>query len=189
MGSGLSNWLFKLRWYNMLFCKIWHNLSLRSYPRKLSLLELVIDLQSKEFFDIQVTIQCRFTLKRVRDIIRICSLMHHTDNYSHHSSIIWSVWVNGWVFVYGLSGCGFRSRCCHLKVMWFIKVKLMFQSFFSTDTESCGQFSTTIGLTKTIYSPIHIGVSGTSSVDHILPSIPFGFSSKVLLLWLYQTIS
>ena len=27
----------------------------------------------------------------------------------------WSVWLNGWVFVYELSGCGFESRCCHLK--------------------------------------------------------------------------
>ena len=22
--------------------------------------------------------------------------------------------LNGWVFVYNLSGCGFKSRCCHL---------------------------------------------------------------------------
>ena len=26
----------------------------------------------------------------------------------------WPVWLNGWVFVYELSGCGFESRCCHL---------------------------------------------------------------------------
>ena len=25
-----------------------------------------------------------------------------------------TVWLNGWVFVYELSGCGFESRCCHL---------------------------------------------------------------------------
>ena len=24
------------------------------------------------------------------------------------------VWLNGWVFVYELSSCGFKSRCCHL---------------------------------------------------------------------------
>ena len=29
-------------------------------------------------------------------------------------SIIWPVWLNGWVFVYELSGCGFESSCCHL---------------------------------------------------------------------------
>ena len=26
----------------------------------------------------------------------------------------WPVWLNGWVFIYELSGCGFESRCCHL---------------------------------------------------------------------------
>ena len=40
--------------------------------------------------------------------------MHRTDKYSQHSSIIWPVWLNGWVFVYELSGCGFESRCSHL---------------------------------------------------------------------------
>ena len=29
-------------------------------------------------------------------------------------STIWSVWLNGWVFVYELSDCRFKSRCCHL---------------------------------------------------------------------------
>ena len=40
--------------------------------------------------------------------------MHHTDKYSEHSSIISSVWPNGWVFVYELSGSGFESNCSHL---------------------------------------------------------------------------
>ena len=40
--------------------------------------------------------------------------MHHTDKYSQHSSIIWLVWLNGWVFVYELCGCGFESSCSHL---------------------------------------------------------------------------
>ena len=31
--------------------------------------------------------------------------MHATNKYSQHSSIIWPVWLNGWVFVFGLSGC------------------------------------------------------------------------------------
>ena len=26
----------------------------------------------------------------------------------------WPVWLNGWVFVYELSGCGFESRCSRL---------------------------------------------------------------------------
>ena len=40
--------------------------------------------------------------------------MHSTDKYSQHSSIIWPVWLNGWVFVYKLSGWGFESSCSHL---------------------------------------------------------------------------
>ena len=44
--------------------------------------------------------------------------MHHTDKYSEHSSIIWPVWSNGWVFVYELSGSGFKSSCSHLKKDW-----------------------------------------------------------------------
>ena len=41
--------------------------------------------------------------------------MHHTDKYSQHSSIIWLVWLKGWVFIYELSGCEFESSCSHLK--------------------------------------------------------------------------
>ena len=40
---------------------------------------------------------------------------HRADMYSQHSSIIWPVWLNGWVFIYELNGCGFESRCCHLE--------------------------------------------------------------------------
>ena len=50
---------------------------------------------SKEFLDIQATIECGFTLKSVRDMIRTYSQMHRTDKYSQHSSIIWPVWLNG----------------------------------------------------------------------------------------------
>ena len=49
-----------------------------------------------------------------RTLIRTYSQMHCTDKYSQHSSIIWPVWPNGWVFVYELNGCGFESRCSHL---------------------------------------------------------------------------
>ena len=36
---------------------------------------------------------------------------------NEHSMILpnWPVWLNGWVFLYKLSGCGFESRCCLLK--------------------------------------------------------------------------
>ena len=47
-------------------------------------------------------------------MIRTYSQMHCTDEYSQHSSIIWPVWQNGWVFIYELSGCGFESSCSHL---------------------------------------------------------------------------
>ena len=40
-------------------------------------------------------IECGFTLKRVRDMIRTYNQMHRTDKYSQHSSIIWPVWLNG----------------------------------------------------------------------------------------------
>ena len=60
------------------------------------------------------TIDCGFTLKSLRDMIRNYSQMHLTDKYSQHISIICPVWLNGWVFVYELSGCGFESRCGHL---------------------------------------------------------------------------
>ena len=32
------------------------------------------------------------------------------------SSIIWAVWLNGLVFVYKLSGCGFESSCSNLNL-------------------------------------------------------------------------
>ena len=34
--------------------------------------------------------------------------MKYTDKDSQHSSVIWPVWLNGWVFVYKLSGFGFE---------------------------------------------------------------------------------
>ena len=45
---------------------------------------------------------------------RTYSQIHRKDKYSEHSSIIWPVWPNGWVFVYQLSGSGFKSSCSHL---------------------------------------------------------------------------
>ena len=58
-------------------------------------------------------IVCGFTLKRVRDMTRRYSQMHPTDKYLEHSSIIWPVWPNGWVFVEELSGSGFESSCSY----------------------------------------------------------------------------
>ena len=41
--------------------------------------------------NIQVTIECGFTLKHVRDMIRTYSQMHRTDKDSQQSSIIQSM--------------------------------------------------------------------------------------------------
>ena len=60
------------------------------------------------------TIECGFTMKLVRGMIITYNQVHCTDKYSQHSSIIWPVWLNGWMFFYELSGCGFESCCCHL---------------------------------------------------------------------------
>ena len=43
---------------------------------------------SKEFLEIQVTIECGFTLKSVRDMKITYSQMNRTDKHSEHSSII-----------------------------------------------------------------------------------------------------
>ena len=56
--------------------------------------------------------------KRVRDMIRTYSQIHRTDQYSQHSSIIWPVWPNGWVFVDELTGFRFESSCSHLNYMF-----------------------------------------------------------------------
>ena len=41
--------------------------------------------------------------------------LHHLAN--------WSVWLNGWVFVYELSDCGIESRCNHLNFRYRICFK------------------------------------------------------------------
>ena len=71
-------------------------------------------VSSNKFLGIQVTIECGFTLKRICDIIRTYSQIHCTDKHFQHSSIIWPVSLNGWVFAYELSGCGFKFRCSNL---------------------------------------------------------------------------
>ena len=53
------------------------------------------------------------TLKCIQDMIKIYSQMHHIDKHSHDSSIIWPIWLNGWVFVCKLSSCRLESSCNH----------------------------------------------------------------------------
>ena len=47
--------------------------------------------------------------------------MDRTDKYSEHSSIIWSIWPNGCVFVLELSGFGLKSRNIHLYIFFIIR--------------------------------------------------------------------
>ena len=66
--------------------------------------------------ELRVWIECGFTLKRVRDMIRTNNQMHRTVKYSQHSSVIWSVWLNRlrnkwlWVRVPLQSPKGYKLR-------------------------------------------------------------------------------
>ena len=43
-------------------------------------------------------------------------IVSHTDfRVSLHSLMKWWVWLIGWMFIYKISGCAFKSRCIHLK--------------------------------------------------------------------------
>ena len=83
---------------------------------QLQLLKLQISclFRTRSSLTFRATIECGLTLKRVRDLIKTYSRMNRTDKYAQRRSIIWPVWLNGWVFVYELSGCGFKSSYSHL---------------------------------------------------------------------------
>ena len=68
----------------------------------------------KEFLDIEAIIEWIFSLKCMHDMIRIYSQLHRTDKYSKHSSLILTVFQNGRVFVYEVSGSGLDSSFSHL---------------------------------------------------------------------------
>ena len=53
-------------------------------------------------------------MKCICDMIITYIQMHHADKYAQYNSIILLVWLNGWVLVYKLSGCGFESHYCQL---------------------------------------------------------------------------
>ena len=76
-------------------------------------------------FTFQLFIICRYTL--VKFVILFCycySLVILFNDFYFFSVCIqtlhcmlllyWPVWLNGWVFVYELSRCGFESRSCQL---------------------------------------------------------------------------
>ena len=66
------------------------------------------------FLDIRATIECRFTLKHIRDNTRTYNQTDRTDMNSEHSSVICPVCINGSLFVYKISSSGFESSCSHL---------------------------------------------------------------------------
>ena len=82
-------------------------------------------LWARSFLTFRQTVECGFTLKLIREMIITYSQMHRTDKNSQHSSIIWPVWLNGWVFVYELNDWGFESCYCQLswEILFLIKSK------------------------------------------------------------------
>ena len=69
---------------------------------------------------------CHFTYALQNIQKRTYSQMQGTDKYSQHGSIIWTVWLNGWVFFYELSGCGFGSSCSQLNFIFRACFKQVF---------------------------------------------------------------
>ena len=70
--------------------------------------------RARSSFTFRQTIECGFHLKLVHHVTISYSHMHRTHKYSQYSLMLWSVWLNGWMFVHVLSSCGFESRSCHL---------------------------------------------------------------------------
>ena len=58
------------------------------------------------FLHVTYGFQSESTLYSCMNVKELLAQMHRTDKYSEHSSIIWSVWPNGWVFVFELTGSG-----------------------------------------------------------------------------------
>ena len=67
----------------------------------------VVDIEKPEV----ILSDCNGT---VLDMIKTYSQLRCTDKYLQHSSIIWPVWLNVWVLVYEIIGCGFKSCWSHL---------------------------------------------------------------------------
>ena len=71
---------------------------------------------SRSSLTFRQTIECGISLKLVRDMIIIYSQMYRTEKYSQRSSIVLPVWLNGWVFVYELSGYRFEITLLSIKL-------------------------------------------------------------------------
>ena len=99
-----------------------HNHLVHKQTLLICMLHLTVTLTSdmasalrKEFLDIQENYRQRIysEVHTWLDNNMQCQMLR-TDKHSQHSSIIWPVWLNCWVRICKLSGCGFESRCCQL---------------------------------------------------------------------------
>ena len=122
---------------------------------------------SKEFFNIQASIECGFTLKCIHYVTRTSSQMHRTDKNSELSSIIWQVWPIAWVFVYELRCSGLEFGCSTYH---------SFNVFLAADMLSIlsSLLCSICSLTETI--PRKFQKSGKSR---------FGFTEKIVI-WIFQ---
>ena len=135
-------------------------------------------------------------------MIRTYGQMHRTDKYSQHSSIIWSLCLNGWVFVYKLSGCGFEYSCSHLVDGFFKDFNIANQqsrrkAFWSSNITfwiqcSCNRKTTTemflIGVlnVRQKYSWLKAILKSFSVVVVFLGSLAAALSAKrYVLSWLH----
>ena len=52
------------------------------------------------------------------NVFKKCSRLTDCSEIQTHNYLVrkrkWPVWLNGWLFVYELNGCGFESHCSHL---------------------------------------------------------------------------
>ena len=102
----------------------------------------IAPVSSKEFLDIQATIECRFTLKRVRDMIRTYSWWSLTNGLNFQYVNINSKWLQ--------SGLKFNSMLCLsflqianfcwyvqiVKLKWFWLSVFTDKSFYLTAVEN-----------------------------------------------------
>ena len=79
----------------MIECSFTNEVVLGSSPIAVTYTSDLVSASSKEFLDVQATIECGFSLKRVRDMTRTYIQVHRTDKYSEPNLIIWPVWPSG----------------------------------------------------------------------------------------------
>ena len=80
-------------------------------------------VSSKKF--IQATIEWKFTVKHVRDIMKTvkCTVQKSTHNTAQS---VRPLWLNCWVFVCKLSGCGFKSHYSHQQWSFFCEIAVSY---------------------------------------------------------------